>query len=917
MNINRGSEWNKWDLHIHTPDTSMANEFKDNDWEKYLSIIEEKNVKALGITDYFSIENYFKAKKYKEKGRLKNVELLLPNVELRLDNFTKEEKAVNLHVIFSDEVADEVQNLFLNELKFISNGSTYSCNKDGIIRLGKKALRKEIAGECEAYQEGINQMKVDIDDVIKALEANSATFNGNYLIGASNKSSDGVSGIRGGQQESLREKLFNCCDFIFSSNPNDKNYFAGNNEYGLNIPCIHGSDAHSYKKICEPDEKRYTWIKSEISFEGLKQIKHEPKRRVKIQEQCPDEKINYNIIDKVQFNDKERLLGKNSIYFSSGLNVIIGGKSSGKSILLFKIAQTVNKSIIDKIEKEDLWKNSYYKTDVENIETQIFWKDNTYSSIEDNDKQLLYIPQMYINNLAEKYQNELLQRKIESLILENNKIYKVHADFEEYMKNYISSIEIEIEKIKNALSEKEEINESIRSIGNKKSIEEEIERLRKILNEEIENSKLDEKEERELKSNENQKIELFDLRKTAQKVLKETESLGDIVEYKNNEILKSLEETEYCFEVENIKVEYMENLKEIESNFLEKLKSHKEAKDKSINRYTTKIESIEETLQPIRMKMKKRESIEKIRIQLQTEKNKNEQINAFDNKIQKLEKLKTASINRIKDIVNKYIEKANLYVQSIQENYKDYKGIRIIPEPTINSDKFNEIFMSKIDRRKLNNTTIKNITDGLEDKGAIQNYSSLICNYIDELLNIENNVFKKDIDRISMVKYLAIPYYEIKLNLSDGNDKITEMSPGKSGLIILKLLTYTSKEQFPILIDQPEDNLDNRTISSELVNLIRDISTQRQVFMVTHNANLAVLTDAENIIVANQDVSDNLKENKKYKFEYRNGALESITSDNNLGTFYGASIQELVFDILEGGKEAFKKRENKYINLNR
>ena len=160
-----------------------------------------------------------------------------------------------------------------------------------------------------------------------------------------------------------------------------------------------------------------------------------------------------------------------------------------------------------------------------------------------------------------------------------------------------------------------------------------------------------------------------------------------------------------------------------------------------------------------------------------------------------------------------------------------------------------------------------------------------------------------------------MPYYEITLNLSDGEDLITEMSPGKSGLIILKLLTYVSKEKFPILIDQPEDNLDNRTISKELVNLIRDISEQRQIIMVTHNANLAVLTDSENVIVANQDVSEDLKENKEVRFEYINGALESIFCDSNMGEFYGKSIQEHVFDILEGGQEAFKKRESKYINF--
>ena len=60
----RGSEWQKWDLHIHTPNTGKNDQFegKNNEekWEKYLSLIEKNNdIKVLGITDYFSMNNYY------------------------------------------------------------------------------------------------------------------------------------------------------------------------------------------------------------------------------------------------------------------------------------------------------------------------------------------------------------------------------------------------------------------------------------------------------------------------------------------------------------------------------------------------------------------------------------------------------------------------------------------------------------------------------------------------------------------------------------------------------------------------------------------------------------------------------------------------------------------------------------------
>jgi ABC-type Mn2+/Zn2+ transport system ATPase subunit len=117
----------------------------------------------------------------------------------------------------------------------------------------------------------------------------------------------------------------------------------------------------------------------------------------------------------------------------------------------------------------------------------------------------------------------------------------------------------------------------------------------------------------------------------------------------------------------------------------------------------------------------------------------------------------------------------------------------------------------------------------------------------------------------------------------------------------------------PILIDQPEDNLDNRTIFFDLKNFIKSKKRNRQIIIVTHNANLVVATDAECIIVANQDGQQQGKDNKTYKFEYVSGSLENtFVEDSKSGVLYQKGIKEHVCDILEGGKEAFLKREQKY-----
>lgn len=106
---NRGSEWRKWDLHIHTPKTKLSDNYVqvgDEDiWKTYCTKIEESDVEVLGITDYFSVENYFTfIEKHKQYFPLSK-KVFFPNVELRLEvSVNKSAEEVNIHVIFSNSV---------------------------------------------------------------------------------------------------------------------------------------------------------------------------------------------------------------------------------------------------------------------------------------------------------------------------------------------------------------------------------------------------------------------------------------------------------------------------------------------------------------------------------------------------------------------------------------------------------------------------------------------------------------------------------------------------------------------------------------------------------------------------------------------------------------------------------------------
>ncbi|HNH07365.1 MAG TPA: hypothetical protein PK683_02600, partial [Leptospiraceae bacterium] len=125
-----GSEWRKWDLHIHTP-VSLCSEYggqTDDVWEKFISEIERlsESIKVIGINDYIFIDGYKKVLDYKNKGRLKNIDLILPVVELRLKEFVgnADLNRINYHIIFADEsilAIDNIEAQFLSGLKGKAN----------------------------------------------------------------------------------------------------------------------------------------------------------------------------------------------------------------------------------------------------------------------------------------------------------------------------------------------------------------------------------------------------------------------------------------------------------------------------------------------------------------------------------------------------------------------------------------------------------------------------------------------------------------------------------------------------------------------------------------------------------------------------------------------------------------------------
>ena len=99
-------------------------------------------------------------------------------------------------------------------------------------------------------------------------------------------------------------------------------------------------------------------------------------------------------------------------------------------------------------------------------------------------------------------------------------------------------------------------------------------------------------------------------------------------------------------------------------------------------------------------------------------------------------------------------------------------------------------------------------------------------------------VFKGNHTLQSALERLFSDWFYVHYIVKSGNDTINNMSPGKKALVLLELIVNMDSSNCPLLIDQPEDDLDNRSVYNELVQYLRKKKHERQIIVVTHNANV-------------------------------------------------------------------------------
>lgn len=346
--IGRGSEWRRWEPHIHAPGTVLNNQFGGGTpWETYLTSLESvtPRIEAIAVTDYYLTDTYEEVLRHKAAGRLSDVQLIFPNVELRLDVAAKT-GFVNVHLLVSPEDPNHVAELhrILQRLQFQAHGDTFNCTRNDLISLGKKA-DTSIIDDRAALAHGATQFKVNFDQLRRVMRE-SDWAKARILIAVAGAAGDGTSGLRQAADATMRQEIEKFAHIIFSSSPAQREFWSGRKGVSLDQlkerydgckPCLHGSDAHDQKTVGQPVEERYSWIKGGLEFDALRQACIDPEGRAYVGTEPPRTAMPSQVISHVAIAGADWAATPH-IPLNPGLVAIIGARGSGKTALADMIA---------------------------------------------------------------------------------------------------------------------------------------------------------------------------------------------------------------------------------------------------------------------------------------------------------------------------------------------------------------------------------------------------------------------------------------------------------------------------------------------------------------------------------------------------------------------------------------------------
>lgn len=977
--LSRGSQWHRWDPHIHAPGTLLNNQF-GSDWDAYLSALESRSpvIEAIAITDYYVTDTYEEVLRYKAAGRLSNVKMLFPNIELRLDVAAKS-GFVNIHLLVSPEDPDHVAEIkrILRRLDFHAYEQRFDCSREELIRLGRQA-NPSLVNDRAALEFGATQMKVSFETLRKVFKENDWAKK-NILIAVAGGTGDGTGGVRQAADATIRREIEKFAHIIFASSAAQREFWLGQRadsveqlreRYGGCKPCMHGSDAHEIAKVAVPEDDRFCWIKGALSFDALRQACIDPEGRAYVGIEPPKSAMPSQVISQISVHDAG-WAATPIVPLNPGLVAVIGARGSGKTALADMIAAGCDAIPSATWNTDENVSPSFLvraRSLIGTASVALSWAggsantsrlDGSNASNPLSFPRARYLSQQFVEELCSaKGASEGLIREIERVIFEAHPIDDRDGalNFEELRQNKLMQHQqarrLGAEAI-SAISER--IGEELEKENSVASLELQVSQKRTIVESYI-----------------SDRSKLVVTGTEAQ--VKRHAELSDVARLRQSEVTAFINRKRTFgamqAEVANLRSSKApEMLREAQArhaaglspeqwqNFLLDYKGPVDADLASYvawaDQKITELKGIppvpgdpDATLIPDGTDLSKvtlsvlNAEIARLTALFSADKLVRDQYTALSNRITQEQSALQNLETRLTDAKGATVRRKQLqaertesYRSVIEALIAEQHAMEELYKPLMERLSKKSGTLSKLSfsvGRKANVITWGNFAeDDLIDcrrSGPFYGRGKLIeaaentlkdawetgsatevqaamglfqSEYWDSILlhaharKEQAEEFRKWLKAFAhwlfATDHISVGY-EMRY---DGTD-IRMLSPGTRGIVLLLLyLALDDADDRPLIIDQPEENLDPKSVFEELVSLFIEAKARRQVIIVTHNANLVVNTDADQIIVAEAG-------------SHHAGGLPDITY--MAGGLEDEVIRKAVCNILEGGEDAFKER---------
>jgi hypothetical protein len=930
----RGSEWRKWDLHVHAPGTKLADGYgTPPPWDEYCRIIEQSDVEVIGITDYFSLDCYFQFL-VEHKSRYPNsTKVFFANLELRLnETVNKAQEEVHIHLLFRPGVDRQIIERLLEHLPVQHHEDT-----------GRQRVCSELETEQDYASATVTRKDVKAAIEVAFGDPEHAAEQVLVLVPANN---DGIRPTENQRKRQIADEIERDCHALFGA-PSNTKHFLDPDRYETDIrapakPVFAGSDAHNLRDLANwlgksidatGQQKHITWIKADPTFDGLTQTLVEPAERVRIQVSKPDHKEPYKIIDRVRFTGSDEFPAE--IVFNQNLVSVIGSRSSGKSALLAYIAHAIDanatvdeqQAVQPNVKREKLGPAAG-KTweDVANIHCEVNWVAPS-----EHTGQVIYIPQNSLHAIS--------QRPAEITEKIAPAIHRLDPDFKLVHERTAGEIQDANQRIAEAIGRWFELtttltgaDRELREIGDKKAIEQ----TRSQLQEQIEKlqaaSSLTEQEtiayqkltarlqeiQDRLAAIEADTLELdrFLMSETAvegtigQAGQAATYRLGD-----NVRVNVSLTPDTSALP-EPVQMQARDLLEQAKrattSNLQSLLIEHRAGLERERGELSVEETWLREENEALIEKNAANSEIETLVKERQAQ---DQALAQIALKQTEIEKLNDGRDEHVKTIEAETARRAGAQ-QTLAETFA--RREHALDEMRFGLERAHDGKQLAALAARFNQRQVGPFIDRGEGKHLkIEEAQQKPAELLKALQDGSQPIMKGENPRELAADVLAAtPEQRFYAEMEDdriGGFKTSSMTPGKQALFALTLILHESDHAWPLLIDQPEDDLDSRSVYQQLVGYLTARKAERQIIMVSHNANLVIGADSEQIIVANRH-GDDRKNPDGQLFAYLAGALEHSRRKDETNDYVldSCGIREHACELLDGGEEAFRKRKAKY-----